>query len=51
MWHEIFAGSNFHEFRGFSNNPRKDPVKIDPSEKNYSRTFTLSGGHYLNPII
>ena len=35
VWHDIFAGSNFREFRGFSNDPRKldTAKKLTPAKK------------------
>ena len=42
VWHEIFAGTNFREFHGFSNDLQKlDPVKINFCLKNIPRKFAL----------
>jgi len=36
VWHEIFAGSNFCDFCGFSS----DPQKYVPVNKNYRKHFS-----------
>ena len=42
MWHEIFEGSNFCEFRGFFNDLHKiDPAKINCEKQTSAKIYSL----------